>query len=246
MAILITTEGGDVITTESGIPLAADQRTSNSDIQGFDFSVNLMRSLLWEYNKATSLQSLIQKKQDWYDENQRDFWVNWISNVFNLSTANEFGLAVWAKILDLPLFINEGATPTDVSSFGFAPYGSNFNNSNFGVRGGATNRLPLETKRLALQLRYFQLCSSGTVPEINRFMKWVFRNYGQVYLTDNLDMTQTFIFLFPITWDLEYLFNSFDILPRPAGVQNIWRDGTQGVWGFSPNLNFNNGNFGNG
>ena len=89
------------------------------DIKEFNFSVNLLAALLWQYNNAANLQSILQSKQDWYDINQKEFWENWITNVFNLDTADEFGLAVWAIILDLPLFVSSGATPTSVLSFGF-------------------------------------------------------------------------------------------------------------------------------
>lgn len=242
---IITGEDGIIITGEDGVAIGGDVATSNLDIQMFDFSVNLLAALLWQYNDATNLQSIINQKQAWYTANQEQFWENWITNVFNLDTANAFGLAVWSVILDLPLFVEEPPTPAGVLPFGFGPFDSNFNNSNFGTNSGQTNNLPIETKRIALQLRYFQLTSSGTVPEINRFMKFAFRNYGPVILIDNLDMTQSYFFGFTMTWDLIYLFNNFDILPRPAGVGSTYRDATESVWGFGPgNLNFNNGNFG--
>lgn len=245
MAILIAGENGTIITGENGIAIAGDEVTSNNDIQLFDFSIDLTKALLWQYNDAQNLQSIIASKQAWLDANHADFWSGWIANVFNLNTANDFGLSVWSIILDLPLFVNEGATPAGTISFGFGSSNGNFGNSNFGNLNGRTINLPTETKRIALQLRYFQLCCSGTVPEINRFLKWVFRNYGSAYLIDNHDMTQQYVFLFSLTWDLKYLFNNFDILPRPAGVANVYRDGTKNTFGFGPlRLGFGQGNFG--
>ena len=219
------------------------------NIQQLDFSMNLLAALLWEYNNATSLQGLIQQKQDWYTTNQTDFWEEWITNVFNLSTANQFGLIVWSIILDLPLYVNT-APSSMAPAFGFDnSYFVNFNRGNFQSTTGNSYQLPLATQRLALQLRYFQLCSSGTVPEINRFMNYVFEQYngasqGQVFLEDNHDMTQTYHFRFPVTSDLNYLFENYDILPRPAGVASTWVDDTVNAWGFGPyQLNFNRGNF---
>ena len=72
-----------------------------------------------------------------------------------------------------------------------------------------------------LQLRAFQINSSGTVPEINRFLKFVFAPWGTGYLQDNGNMTQEFIFNFPITWDLQFVFE-LDLLPRPAGVSSTY------------------------
>lgn len=229
---VISGENGTIVTGENNVQIAGDVVTSNFDIQQLDFSVNLLIALLWQYNNATKLRSIITSKQDWYDENQQQFWIDWITNVFDLATANEFGLSVWAIILDLPLFVAEQPTPSDVLSFGFDAGSGQFDQSTFGSQSGETNELPLETKRIALQLRYFQICSSGTVPEINRFMNYLFADYGKVVLVDNHNMSQQYVFFFALTWDLQYLFNNFDILPRPAGVNTTFRSSTTLSWGF--------------
>ena len=73
-------------------------------------------------------------------------------------------------------------------------------------------------------------------------LKYVFANYGLAYLRDNHDMTQTYVFNFPVTADLQYLFNNFDLLPRPSGVQSNWIDATIECFGFNSfNYNFDNG-----
>lgn len=232
---LITTESGSIITTESGIPLGTDDITNNNEMQVFDFSVNLLQAILWQYNDAASLQSIIASKQAWYNDNQQGFWEAWFNNVFNLHTANEFGLSVWAIILALPLFINTPPDP-DQPTFGFGDANGavNFDNGILSDSNGTIYNLPLETKRLALKLRYFQLTSSGTVPETNRMLAYVFGQYGKAYLLDYGTMSQAYVFLFPVPWDLAYIFNNLDILPRPAGVGSKWIDATQEFFGFGP------------
>ncbi|OYW80360.1 MAG: hypothetical protein B7Z19_03100, partial [Polynucleobacter sp. 32-46-5] len=133
-------------------------------IQQFDYSVNLLRSLLWQYEEAANLRALIQAKQDWYDENQRDFWQNWFDNVFNLETANDFGLNVWSIILGQTIYINRAADTSKVT-WGFGTYHANFTRGNFGSTTGTTYQLPTEVARIVLRLRYFKMTSSGTVPE---------------------------------------------------------------------------------
>jgi hypothetical protein len=242
---ILTTETGSILTDNIGRSIRTDVATSNADIQMFDFIVDLLAALLWQYNSATRLQSILQQKQDWYSENQTQFWTDWYTNVFNLATANEFGLNVWSIILNLPLFVNSSSDSLSKPTFGFnAGYFKNFGRGNFSSRTGGTAALSLEIKRIALQLRYFQLCSSGTVPEINRFLAYVFRNYGKAFLLDGHDMTQSYVFEFTLTGDLQYLFENFDLLPRPAGVGSTWSDSTRRVFGFgAANLNYNNGNF---
>lgn len=244
---LLTSPFGQQITTESGQPILVSLATQNDDIELFDFSVNLLRAILWQYNQAEHLQTLLQEKSDWYTQNQLDFWFNWYYDVFNLPTANNFGCSVWSIILGLPLFVNVQPSPIDKPTFGFdASYYKNFNRGNFSTRTGGTAGLSLEMRRLALRLRYFQLVTSGTVPEINRFMKYLFSPYGPVYLVDNHNMTQLYIFGFTIPAQMRLLFDNFDILPRPAGVGSTYRSTTTKFFGFGPSwnrTNFNRGNF---
>jgi len=216
----ITDQNGNIITTESGLLLTSDVATTNYDIQQLDFSVNLLSSLLWEYSNATNLQSIIQSKQDWFNSFQEQFWNDWITNVFNLQTANAFGLEVWSIILGQPLYINTMPSVNN-AYWGFGANRANFTRGNFASANGGSINLPLATNRLLLQLRAFQINSSGTVPEINRFLKFVFAPWGTGYLQDNGNMTQEFIFNFPITWDLQFVFE-LDLLPRPSGVSSTW------------------------
>lgn len=216
-----------------------------STIQEFDFDVDLLRAILWQYDKAANLQSLLAAKKAWYDAEQTDFWEDWYRDVFDLRTANQFGLVVWSIILGFPLYVNT-APPVDQPAFGFEDSGAvNFDNGNFVDASGSSVMLPIATQRRALQLRYFQLTSAGTVPEINRMLKYVFGDLGQAFLLDYRNMTQAYVFVFPVTWDLAYLFDNFDILPRPAGVRSGYIDATRTYFGFNAfNFNFDNGNFG--
>lgn len=216
-----------------------------SQIQELDFSVDLLKALLWQYNKAQSLQTLLEQKSQWYELNQTEFWQNWIRDVFDLRTANQFGLVVWGIILGLKLYVNTAPTP-EKPTFGFDNIlYTNFDNGNFSNTHGATYMLPVGTQRIALQLRYAQLTSSGTVPEINRILRYIFRDYGNAFLLDYHNMSQRYIFNFPVTADLRYLFDNYDILPRPAGVKSSYGDATLDYFGFAPDdLNFDNGNFG--
>lgn len=213
-----------------------------TDIQQFDFSVDLLKALLWQYEKAENLQAILNSKAAWYTENQTAFWQDWYRDVFDLRTANSFGLSVWSIILGQPLFTNNA--PDSKPTFGFGEYHVNFTRGNFSSNTGSSQMLSMETARILLRLRYYQLTGSGTVPEVNRILADVFSSYGQAYLLDNLDMTQTYIFRFVPPSDLIYLFNNFDILPRPAGVGSDYNVIISESWGFGDNHeNFNNGNF---
>ena len=186
-------------------------------IQNLDFNINLLEALLWQYNNAETLQSLLQQKQDWYDSSYTSFWTDWYNNVFNLETANEFGLTVWSIILDINFAIAPNIR-TDNNIIGFEnTHRKNFFRSNFKPAVNSDSLLTIEQKRMVLRLRYLQLTSRGTVPEINRALTMLF-GY-KVYIIDGYDMTNNYIvFTQPIPRDLEYILDNYDLIPRPAGV----------------------------
>lgn len=222
MTTFVTDEFGNVLTDGSGRAVVygppTDQAVTRADVQGFDFSVDLLRALLWQYNEAANLQGLLERKSQWYGMNQTEFWNDWHTDVFNLATANDFGLNVWSVILGQSIYTNFNPSPSSKKSWGFGAAHVNFTRGNFNTQSGGTFQLPAEAARLLLQLRYFQLVSSGTVPETNRMLKYLFGTQGAAYLVDNHDMTQTYVFEFTPTSIQQYLFNNFDVLPRPAGV----------------------------
>lgn len=186
--------------------------------QDIDFSVNLMRALLWQYNDADRLQSVLQQKQDWYQENQAQFWEDWYRDVFNLITANEFGLTVWSIILDVPIVVEVQPPDDGEIPWGYGEFSENYNNGNFAGSSSPIQTLTVEQARTVLRMRYFQITSRGSVTEINQFLEILFGINGGAYVKDNLDMTAEFVFLFPIPSKLQFIFQNYDILPRPAGV----------------------------
>ena len=191
-------------------------------IQAFDYSVNLLQALLWEYNDAVNLQAILANEQAWYTQNQTEFWQNWYTDVFDLRTANDFGLQVWAIILGMSLYVNLNSTgrPT----WGFEQYHFNFTRGNFATSAGSTVRLGADEARVLLRLRAYQIQSATCAPEINRMLADVFSSFvpdGDVpaYVTDGLDMTCTYNFLFDLSAELQYVLTYFDVLPRPSGVK---------------------------
>lgn len=209
-------------------------------IQEFDFQLNLLRVLLWQYENATNVKALVQAKQDWYAVNQTELFEDYVTDIFNLSTANDFGLAVWAIILGVPIVYN--LTGAGGDGWGFGEFRLNFTNGNFQENSGTYYKLSQATARVVLKLRYYQLIGTCTVPAINRAMKDVFPD-EDVYVIDNLDMTQLYVFSFTPATDLAFVLNNYDILPRPAGVGSSYNIAPPPSFGFNPDAeNFGHGN----
>lgn len=212
--------------------------------QEFAFDVDVMRALLWQHNEAVGLHSVLGQKQAWYDANQKQFWLDWVRDVFDLRTANRFGLTLWSIILGIPLTVTLPPSPTTKKNWGFGTFNKNFGNGNFGSLGSSSAGLTVEQARLLLRLRYFQLICRPTVPEINRIMKSVFSEYGRVYALDDLAMHIRYVFTFVPPSTISFVLNNFDVLPRPAAVELEYLVLTRPAFGFGPfNKNFENGTF---
>lgn len=145
------------------------------NIEKFDYSVNLLNVILWQYNEATSLLSLLNQKQDWYNVNQTQFWQDWYTQVFNLSATNPnltlFGAAVWSIILDVPLYVPlEPITPGNEWGFNafnptYPTYENdylNFNNAPFAPSQRIIS-LTLPQQIFLLLLKYFNCTNRGTL-----------------------------------------------------------------------------------
>ena len=189
-----------------------------SNIQAFDFSVDLLKSILWEYNTALNLQDILEAKQSWYNVNQTAFWTNWITDVFDLQTCNDFGCAVWAIILGIPIGIVTAPIVNGQQPWGFDTTNlTNFNGFNFTSTTITTIILTTAQKRTLLQLRYRQLTCRTTIPETNQILKSVLGSFGLMYITDNYNMTATLNCVFAIPTFI-YLLFSLDLIPRPECV----------------------------
>lgn len=197
-------------------------------------------ALLWQHSNATNRAALIAAEQAWLDEFGTGFWSDWQRDVFNLATANEFGLAVWSIILDVNLGLQNTGTPSALTNFGFGTNWQNFENGNFFAASGSDiSTLSTAERRLVLQLRYFQLTSRASVAEISQFVTKLFG--GNARILDPQDMSDLILYIgFQPSAALLSVLNDFDVLPRPAGVGLKVRVQSAPFFGFGAT----NGNFG--
>lgn len=215
-------------------------------VQPFDQSVNVLPSILWQYENADKFARLIQSQQAWIDENQNRFWTDWLRDVFDVDTANSFGLSVWARILGINLSVATEPTVGNIS-WGFGANRRNFGRGNFGRDRDGQISLSLEQQRLVIKLRLAQIIVRPTAYYINEMLEAVLNTDDRkVYAYDTLDMEYVaYVFDFAPDSQLRFILENYDLLPRPSGVGVRWIVASRPAWGFGPNrLNFNNGTFG--
>ena len=182
--------------------------------------INLKKCLLWQYNNAPALRALILQKQDWYKTHQEDFWNYWYNSVFNLDTADDFGLTVWGEILDFPRQVKSA--------------------------DGSLHVLTTEQYRTVLKGQMLKFNMGVTAPEVNKWLSVVFGAQGKAYCLDNLDMTAIpFVFEQSPSDAILWLLSNVDFLPRPAGVGYEVRLIGQDIFGFNGSglQPFNQGTF---
>ena len=179
--------------------------------------IDLTSAIDWQRGSASKLNKLIALKQAWYQKNHCDFWNNWVVDVFDLRTANEFGLSVWSIILDLPLFDQSEKSPPDYPAIYFGANRRNFSNGNFGKNASTVDSLTVNQKRIMLQLKALILNMRSSTYEINKKLSALF-GARQVYVIDNLDMTYTYVISNPELRSFISVIQDYDLLPRPSCV----------------------------
>lgn len=215
-------------------------------VQSFDFHSDLLKAILWQYEDADSLKALAGYKAAYFDKSTVQFWRNWYRDVFNIDTANEFGLNIWSRILDVPLGIDVPPSDKAKVGFGFSKKKANFK-ANFRRNSDYTLALTVEQKRLIIRMRYFNLTQSPTVTNINEFLMCFFwREDSKVFVLDPLDMTYMYyVFNYNPDERLRILLENFDLMPRPSGVGVKYRIVTKKSFGHGKfRKNFLSSNFG--
>jgi len=186
-----------------------------SKIQNLNLSPNLLKAKLCKNNDAEKLISLVENDNDWYQENVINFLNQWYYDVFNVDTATEFGLSVWAKILDVN-FATPPEDTRDTNVFGFGIYYNNFYVSNFSPVKDTTYQLSLSQKRLIIKLTYQKYNVFPSIPNVNKIIKNLIADAA--YVIDNMDMSVTIVTNTTLDSGIEFILQNFNLLPIPAGV----------------------------
>ena len=77
-------------------------------------SEELDRVILWQYDNS-NLVGFVQLLADFLGQSTKQFWEDWQSDVVNVDTANDFGLAVWGKVLGIERpVISTGTVSTEL------------------------------------------------------------------------------------------------------------------------------------
>lgn len=185
----------------------------------YECTIDVTTALDWQRSNADVVKQLVLNQQAWLEEYHCKFWDDWVDNVFTLKTADDFGLSVWAIILDESIYGYSGASPVDYPAFGFASDSENFDNGSFATDSAYTYEFTTEQKRIILQLKAFKVFAmNGSVQHINKSLVNIFGD-GVLICYDTREMEFTYTLNDSKYEELmEYIIER-DLLPRPIGIK---------------------------
>jgi hypothetical protein len=207
-----------------------------------DLKIELKDCWLWQYDQAFNLNKIMKNKEEFFVEYTENIIKSFIKNIFNLNTANEFGLEVWRRILGAKK-INESFSCKNVAliqtnengefNFAFADNDGNLkyiysDNKQFRVSTDNIDIETVETIKVKDSLYRRYLISKlmlyymrGTLPEIQRYLEWLFP-YAGVKVTSSNNMTYNINFNGELTEEEKALASlDKEVYPVIYGVESI-------------------------
>lgn len=176
-------------------------------------------TIISQYANSPTLVQLIDSMNEYLDpaDNINDFY----RQVWNVDTAEGWGLDVWGRIVGEPRVLS-GVANEDVFGFEEATTGSAspFNEGVFYSGGSPSSnfRLSDPAYRLLILAKALANICDGSIPSINQVLLLLFPGRGNCYVTNGRDMTITYTFDFALTAVEEAIVTQSLVLPTPAGV----------------------------
>lgn len=179
---------------------------------------NVTDTLLSQYANSPAITGIVAAMNAWIDPTiDLDAFYHY---VWNVQTAQGFGLDIWGRIVNIPRQITITPLP-DYLGFDEATPGSYpFNQAPFytGVASTSTYLLGDDAYRVLIMTKALANISSFTAPGMNTLLQYLFAGRGSCYVLENWPMQIQYVFNFSLQpWEASVIQNPA-LMPRPAGV----------------------------
>ena len=177
---------------------------------------NVEQTVISQYSESATIVQIIKGMNEWIDPSAdiQSFY----DYVFNVETAQGFGLDYWGKIVGIGRELKITSTERN---FGFSEGEfATFEEGTFrqDAETSTTYILPDEGYRKLILAKALANISAVTAPAINQMLTNLFSDRGKSYVVDLGGMAIRYVFSFTPT-DLESaIIKVSGALPRPAGV----------------------------
>lgn len=188
---------------------------------------NFLQTFVSQYANSPTIAQLITNMNDYIDP--RKNLIEFYNFVWNVNTAQSWGLDIWGRIVGVARVI---PIPGTTGSFGFQnsdfpPDWQNYGNANGGGGGGPFYAGQVNTGGFTLDDNSFRTLIlvkalanivSTDAPSLNALVRNLFPGRGRAYTIDRGNMAMSYVFEFKLS-TTEYAILAFSgVLPHPAGV----------------------------
>lgn len=180
--------------------------------------INVEQTIISQYGNSATITQLV-RNMDQYIDPRADI-NSFYSFVWNVDTAQGFGLDIWGRIVGISRELQ--ITPS-LDYFGFTEAGASahsFNESPFyaGPPGTTTYTLADDAYRQLILVKALANISASNARAINQLLQNMFSTRGRCYVNDLGGMALRYTFEFQLTdYEIAIVTNS-GAFPRPAGV----------------------------
>lgn len=196
--------------------------------------INVEQTIISQYGNSATITQLIRDMNEYLDP-RADFDA-FYDFVWNVDTAQGFGLDVWGRIVNIgrELLIND-----ELLYFGFSdalpgsyPFGEQ---PFYDGTPPATQTLILadDAYRTLILIKALSNISSSSAPALNQLLQNLFEGRGRAYVSELGQMRFRYTFEFLLTPFEFAIITQSGAIPRPAGVNATIFNTNTPVFGFS-------------
>jgi len=196
--------------------------------------INVEQTIISQYGNSATITQLIRNMNGYLDP-RADF-DTFYDFVWNVETAQGFGLDIWGRIVNIK---RELLIPETPNYFGFSdalPGSHPFDEQPFfdgSEPATQTYRLSDDAYRQLILVKALANISATNAPSINQLLQNLFAGRGRCYVNDTGNMTLRYTFEFLLTPYEFAIMTQADALPHPAGVDATLITTNIPVFGFS-------------
>lgn len=196
--------------------------------------INVERTIISQYANSATITQLVQNMNTYLDP-RADFEA-FFDYVWNVETAEGFGLNIWGRIVGIS---RELLIPAAPLYFGFKdalPGSYTFGDQPFydgTAPATSTYLLADDAYRQLILVKAMANISATTAPAINQLLQNMFAGRGRCYVNDLGGMSLRYTFEFDLTPYEFAIMTQSGALPRPAGVNASLFQSTLPLFGFS-------------
>lgn len=206
---------GDPIINNVTIPTAVDL-----GISAIAISPNIDQTLIAQYAQSPVLTELIDNLSEYFDQSAN--WNSFYQYVWNIDTAQNWGLDFWGKVLGVSRYLEIPVTADylGLEGSGGTASGGPFDEGVFydGATATQTYALPDATYRILLYAKAFANICRTCIPVLNQLMRLLFPGLGDTYCLDTGNMTMTYYLGWAPTAIQLAIVEQSGAVPHPTGV----------------------------